>query len=87
MKRSQQINIALTKLPPVNSLKQAILSMDNSVLDKEALEVRFLLFYLVHETFTVKLSSDIYTAPFLSVNSTLRFEFSILSCYYYCKNY
>jgi hypothetical protein len=39
MKRSQQINIALTKLPPVNSLKQAILSMDNSVLEKESLEV------------------------------------------------
>lgn len=39
MKRSQQINIALTKLPPVNSLRQAILSMDNSVLDKESLEV------------------------------------------------
>ncbi|CAB3995872.1 FH1 FH2 domain-containing 3 isoform X3 [Paramuricea clavata] len=41
MKRSQQINIALTKLPPVNSLKQAILAMDNSVLDKEALERLF----------------------------------------------
>ena len=45
MKRSQQINIALTKLPPVNSLKQAILSMDNSVLDKEALEVSLLVVY------------------------------------------
>lgn len=41
MKRSQQINIALTKLPPVNSLKQAILAMDNSVLDKESLERLF----------------------------------------------
>ena len=49
MKRSQQINIALTKLPPVNSLKQAILSMDNSVLEKESLEVRLLLFILVTE--------------------------------------
>ncbi|XP_046842773.1 FH1/FH2 domain-containing protein 1-like isoform X2 [Xenia sp. Carnegie-2017] len=38
MKRSQQINIALTKLPPVSSLKQAIINMDNTVLDKEALE-------------------------------------------------
>lgn len=46
MKRSQQINIALTKLPPVNSLRQAILSMDNSVLDKEAVEVGFQFVYL-----------------------------------------
>lgn len=42
MKRSQQINIALTKLPPVSSLKQAIINMDNTVLDKEALEVKFM---------------------------------------------
>ena len=39
IKRSQAVNIALTKLPPVRTLKQAILSMDSSVIDREGIDV------------------------------------------------
>ncbi|XP_074618876.1 FH1/FH2 domain-containing protein 3-like [Acropora palmata] len=38
MKRSQAINIALTKLPPIRSLKQAILNMDSAVIDREGID-------------------------------------------------
>ena len=39
IKRSQAINIGLTKLPPVRTLKQAILSMDTTVIDREGIDV------------------------------------------------
>ena len=39
MKRSQAINIGLTKLPPIRTLKQAILNMDNAVIDREGIDV------------------------------------------------
>ena len=39
MKRSQAINIGLTKLPPVRTLKQAILNMDSAVIDREGIDV------------------------------------------------
>ena len=39
MKRSQAINIALTKLPPVRTVKQAIVNMDSSVIDREGIDV------------------------------------------------
>ena len=39
MKRSQAINIGLTKLPPIRALKQAILSMDSAVIDREGIDV------------------------------------------------
>ncbi|EDO27929.1 predicted protein, partial [Nematostella vectensis] len=38
VKRSQQINIALTKLPPIRTLKQAIISMDSTVIDREGVD-------------------------------------------------
>ena len=39
MKRSQAINIGLTKLPPIRALKQAVLNMDNAVIDREGIDV------------------------------------------------
>lgn len=39
MKRSQAINIGLTKLPPIRALKQAILNMDSAVIDREGIDV------------------------------------------------
>ena len=39
MKRSQAINIGLTKLPPIRALKQAILAMDSAVIDREGIDV------------------------------------------------
>ena len=42
MKRSQAINIALTKLPPIRSLKQAILNMDSAVIDREGIDVSWI---------------------------------------------
>lgn len=39
MKRSQAINIGLTKLPPIRALKQAILGMDSAVIDREGIDV------------------------------------------------
>lgn len=56
MKRSQAINIGLTKLPPIRALKQAILAMDSAVIDREGIDVsiitvtqRYLLIYLAWE--------------------------------------
>jgi len=44
MKRSQAINIGLTKLPPIRALKQAILGMDSAVIDREGIDVSVLLY-------------------------------------------
>lgn len=49
MKRSQAINIGLTKLPPIRALKQAILGMDSAVIDREGIDVS------VHSLFRVVL--------------------------------
>ena len=56
MKRSQAINIGLTKLPPIRALKQAILAMDSAVIDREGIDVgiitvtqRYLLIYVAWE--------------------------------------
>ncbi|KAJ7370554.1 formin y 2 domain containing [Desmophyllum pertusum] len=38
MKRSQAINIGLTKLPPIRALKQATLGMDSAVIDREGID-------------------------------------------------
>jgi len=38
-KRSNAINIGLTVLPPPRTIKAAILKMDNSIMNKEGLEV------------------------------------------------
>lgn len=40
LKRAQAINIVLTKLPPIRTIKQAILDMDGAVIDREGIEVR-----------------------------------------------
>lgn len=37
-KRSNAINIGLTKLPPPRNIKQAILKFDSTILNKEGLE-------------------------------------------------
>ncbi len=38
-KRSNSINIGLTALPPIRAIRAAILTMDNTVLNREAIEV------------------------------------------------
>lgn len=39
-KRSNAINIGMTKLPPPRSIKTAILKMDATVMNREGIEVR-----------------------------------------------
>ena len=39
-KRSNAINIGMTKLPPPRTIKAAILKMDNSIINREGIEVR-----------------------------------------------
>lgn len=38
-KRSNAINIGLTKLPPPRTIKTAILKMDSAIMNKEGIEV------------------------------------------------
>lgn len=38
-KRSNAINIALVKLPPINTIKSAVLKMDNECINREGIEV------------------------------------------------
>lgn len=40
-KRSNAINIGMTKLPPPRSIKAAILKMDPTVINREGIEVMF----------------------------------------------
>lgn len=44
-KRSNAINIGMTKLPPPRSIKTAILKMDATIMNREGIEVRKLLFF------------------------------------------
>ena len=39
-KRSNAINIGMTKLPPPRTIKNAILKMDSSIINREGIEVR-----------------------------------------------
>lgn len=39
-KRSNAINIGMTKLPPPRSIKTAILKMDATIMNREGIEVR-----------------------------------------------
>lgn len=41
-KRSNAINIGMTKLPPPRSIKAAILKMDPTVINREGIEVTIL---------------------------------------------
>lgn len=41
-KRSNAINIGMTKLPPPRSIKTAILKMDATIMNREGIEVRIL---------------------------------------------
>ena len=41
-KRSNAINIGMTKLPPPRSIKTAILKMDSTVINREGIEVNHL---------------------------------------------
>lgn len=45
-KRSNAINIGMTKLPPPRSIKTAILKMDATIMNREGIEVRKWLFFL-----------------------------------------
>lgn len=38
-KRSNAINIGLTKLPPPRTIKAAIMKMDSSIINREGIEV------------------------------------------------
>lgn len=44
-KRSNAINIGMTKLPPPRSIKTAILKMDATIMNREGIEVRKWLFF------------------------------------------
>ena len=39
-KRSNAINIGLTKLPPPRTIKTAVMRMDSSIINREGIEVR-----------------------------------------------
>lgn len=45
-KRSNAINIGMTKLPPPRSIKTAILKMDATIMNREGIEVRTYFFIL-----------------------------------------
>lgn len=49
-KRSNAINIGMTKLPPPRSIKTAILKMDSTVMNREGIEVQNLFSHI--EKFT-----------------------------------
>lgn len=42
-KRSNAINIGLTVLPPPRTIKTAILKMDSAIMNREGIEVQWLL--------------------------------------------
>ena len=46
-KRSNAINIGLTKLPPPRTIKAAVLKMDNSIINKEGIEVRMFVMMMI----------------------------------------
>lgn len=54
-KRSNAINIGMTKLPPPRSIKTAILKMDATIMNREGIEVR-----ISHILFLFLLSLNFY---------------------------
>lgn len=52
-KRSNAINIGMTKLPPPRSIKTAILKMDATIMNREGIEVRIYLFYFFFYSFSL----------------------------------
>jgi len=56
-KRSNAINIGMTKLPPPRSIKTAILKMDATIMNREGIEVRIWLFYFLF--FSISISYNI----------------------------
>jgi len=46
-KRSNAINIGMTKLPPPRSIKTAILKMDATIMNREGIEVRIRIFFFI----------------------------------------
>lgn len=46
-KRSNAINIGLTVLPPPRTIKAAILKMDNAIMNREGIEVRHGIYYML----------------------------------------
>lgn len=51
-KRSNAINIGMTKLPPPRSIKTAILKMDATIMNREGIEVRISPFFAHLRIFT-----------------------------------
>jgi len=45
-KRSNAINIGMTKLPPPRSIKTAILKMDATIMNREGIEVRIRILFI-----------------------------------------
>jgi len=46
-KRSNAINIGMTKLPPPRSIKTAILKMDATIMNREGIEVKIIILFFI----------------------------------------
>ncbi len=49
-KRSNAINIGMTKLPPPRTIKAAIMKMDSTIINREGIEVRSI-YILINATY------------------------------------
>lgn len=76
-KRSNAINIGMTKLPPPRSIKTAILKMDATIMNREGIEVRshdlfFFLFFVSSHSFYLMNVCGIYSSFSISFFWLLR---------------
>ncbi|TKR92852.1 hypothetical protein L596_007421 [Steinernema carpocapsae] len=75
-KRSQLINIALTKLPPVNTIPAAIMKFDSTVLNKEGIE-KILQSMMPHEEEIEKIQLKVAENPDKTLGTAEKFLLSI----------
>lgn len=61
-KRSNAINIGMTKLPPPRSIKTAILKMDATIMNREGIEVRTSIFFLLFMLLASEFPIDIWSS-------------------------
>ena len=60
-KRSNAINIGMTKLPPPRTIKAAILKMDTSIINREGIEVRMTVISVVRVISHMNLGAIIFS--------------------------
>ncbi|KAK0426056.1 hypothetical protein QR680_009522 [Steinernema hermaphroditum] len=75
-KRSQLINIALTKLPPVNTIPPAIMKFDSTVLNKDGIE-KILQSMMPHEEETAKIQLAVAEHPEKTLGNAEQFLLSL----------